>query len=743
MSFPFILNEERLEGRDFVRFEFQFLSSALELLPCTTVHFLPVTADSESAGTPERELPEVWKVGEKMVRAQLQPVVDPDRDLLFLPIWNGLTELAAVAVLSAGSKGLYRDFSAEWLMERSRLISREYRRIKHWSYDPVSGLLSGAHLHSELEVLFRLSSQPGQVESGLENEKGLHLLLIETGISASDADKTVGAISKVAAYLDSLVGGASVFHLGIGVFGLLWNVEDSNEISRFGYALLRKLKRQKISKAHVGVAPLFGAANAEGAPVERAERALSEVWRALAKARKRGVYAFCSAEELKRENHPFAPFSSEITAKLTAGVRRFHQYSLAVIEQDIVRGSIFPKRVLALIGDVGSVFDVGAGKVVVLLPELDEELAWTWASSLLTRIAALGDGSFSIGIASYPCPGFSKKEIPGNALKALYHTRFLGHGTITSFSGVSLNISGDVYYNEGDLVQAIKEYTLGLNLDPDNTNLLNSLGVIYAQLDKHKKAATLFEKALSFNPKDFMALVNLGFSLQAIGDTEGASRNFERALKIDDTYFDVLLQLGQQYCQEKRYRQAINVLEKAEKACDTETEGADRQPWERSEPWLHNGNGLGHGLVYAYLGEAFRAIGKNGDAMSYLQRAVRYNSRDARSLCLLAELYIKESQGADIALAFCDKAIEIDETKDSFWFCKGMIHHERVEFEAAREALLRALELNRKNTEALMLLATIYKKEKNLPLARTAYSRVLRLDGTHKRAANALKKLNK
>ena len=115
MSFPFVLSEEKLTKRDFVCFELQFLSSALELLPCNTVHFLPISAetDDENQSADVETIPEVWKVGEKMVRTQLQPVVDPDKDLLFLPIWNNLTDLAAVAVMSAGSKGLYGDFSAE------------------------------------------------------------------------------------------------------------------------------------------------------------------------------------------------------------------------------------------------------------------------------------------------------------------------------------------------------------------------------------------------------------------------------------------------------------------------------------------------------------------------------------------------------------------------------------------------------------------------------------------------------
>nr|MBF0222892.1 tetratricopeptide repeat protein [Desulfobulbaceae bacterium] len=743
MSFPFNMSEEKLTNSDFARFEFQFISSALELLPCNTVHFLPVLTDADDGALPENNsLPEVWKAGRKMVTSQLKPVMDPDKDLLFLPIWNGLTDLAAVAVMSAGSKGLYADFSAEWLVERSRLLSREYRRIKHWAYDSVSGLLNGAHLRSELDVLTRLYNHDSQLVLGDGRSESWHLFLIEVGLRASDADQMVQAVSGIGAYLDSLVGGASVYHLGVGVFGILWNCQDSMEIPKFGYALLRKLKRQKIAKVHIGVASLFGEALTTGTPLDNADKVLSEGWGALSTARERGVYAMCLAEDLKQGDHPFAPLPSELLAQLKKRWRSLNQFSLAVIEQDIRIGECFPLRVKSLAGEAGLLFDLDAGRVVVLLPDLFDEQAEEWIASMQAKVAALGIGSFSIGIASYPCPGFHKNHIPMNALKALVHTNFLGAGTVTMFSGVSLNISGDYYYNEGDLVKAIQEYRLGLNLDPENSNLLNSLGVIYAQLNNHKKAISVFEKATVVQPKDFMALVNLGFAFQALGDTESAIRNFEKANKINGSYFDLLLQLGQLYCQERKFQRAVKVLLQAEKTFSNSSLNVDKTPWERCEPWLHAENGLGHGLVYRYLGEAFKALGKNTEAMTYLQRAVRYNSRDANALNMLAELYIKESQGADIALSLCEQAIDIDGSCDSYWFIKGYILHTRQAMCDARLALLHCLDLNKKNLDALILLAKIYQKEKNLPQARKTCLRILRLDGTNKWAAKALKQLN-
>jgi len=283
---------------------------------------------------------------------------------------------------------------------------------------------------------------------------------------------------------------------------------------------------------------------------------------------------------------------------------------------------------------------------------------------------------------------------------------------------------------------------LGLNLNPDSVNLLNSLGVIYAQIDSHAKAIPLFEKAIALNPNDFMARYNLGFAHLSSGEQEKALSCFEQAEKIDDSYFDLLLQLGQLYCQRGQYKGAVRVLTKAEKSVSALAAARENKPWERCEPWHGDNHELGHGLVYRYLGEAYKGIGKNREAMTYLQRAARYNSRDSEALSQLGELYVAEKQGLDIALAFCLQAVEIEGGKAPHWHRLGKVLCCREEWDEALEAVQHCLSLDAKHIDALMLKASIHEKVKQTQSARVAYERVLTLDGTHARAAKALKKIN-
>lgn len=733
MVFPYVTPAETLAGQDFVRFELQFVKSLLEFFPCQSVRF--VTGEGEDWGQSHAhptELSEAVRAGVTLVRQVNKPVVGPEGQTLFLPIRaNG--DLLAVAVLTGEGGNTYGRYSEDWLLERGRFVAREFALIKRWSIDPGSGVLNSTHLREELQILLALAETQSVPPAG-------QLILIEVAMRTQDAIQFLQNISRIAAYLDSLLGvQASLHHLGAGVFALIWNGSSLEESQRLGSALLRKLKRQgtedaepvRLRKIHVAIAPLSaaGSAHSDNSPaVSAVDSLLDRAWETLSTARKRGNFAISVVDDGATGPHLLAPFAPETLARLKRLWKGEHEFSLVAVQKDIADQDEFPGRVVALAGEEVKVIGLDSRTAIIYLPGVEEEPAADWACAFSNRINQLGIGTFSMGVASYPCPGFYKVDTPANAKKALVHTQFFGAGTITSFSGVSLNISGDIYYNEGDLVSAIREYRLGLNLNPDNVNLLNSLGVIYAQVDDYAKAIPLFERAITLNHNDFMALFNLGFALLCHGNQDKALESFERAEKIDDSHFDLMLQLGQLYCQRGKYKAAVRALTKAEKAVGS-AKSEDRQ-------------GLGHGLVYRYLGEAYKGIGQNREAMTYLQRAARYNSRDSDSLSQLGELYAAERQGLDIALAFCRQAVEIEGGRASYWYRMAVVLDCRDEWSDALEAVHRCLVLDPEYLDALMLKAALHEKMHQPQLARGAYEKVLRFDGTHSRAVKALRKIN-
>ncbi|RPH40197.1 MAG: tetratricopeptide repeat protein [Desulfobulbaceae bacterium] len=250
----------------------------------------------------------------------------------------------------------------------------------------------------------------------------------------------------------------------------------------------------------------------------------------------------------------------------------------------------------------------------------------------------------SAGIACYPHADFKKSEILINCRKALLHSAFFGSGSITAFDAVSLNVSGDIYYSDGDLPSAVREYRRGLVCEPGNVNLLNSLGVSYAMMNKHSLARESFKKALAIDPENCMSLYNLGLEEVLRSNISRGLQCFEKALSahVDDdgpeVKRDLQFQLAKLYCGLQEFDKALELLTQWYEACKSSQSG-------------------GHAL--RYLGEACFGLGKKSEAMVWLQKALRFNEFDHEALSLLGLVYLEEGEGKDIALALCQKSVEL------------------------------------------------------------------------------------
>jgi tetratricopeptide (TPR) repeat protein len=357
----------------------------------------------------------------------------------------------------------------------------------------------------------------------------------------------------------------------------------------------------------------------------------------------------------------------------------------------------------------------------LFLDDLDGEAARTWLADFRGKMEVIGGSSFSMGVATFPYHDFKKSALPLNCRKALQHAAFFGPDSLAVFDAVSLNISGDVYYNEGDLVKALGEYRQGLLLEPGNVNILNSMGVANIQLNRLKAARGSFQKALELEPANFMALFNLGFICIDDDQVSEALALWERALAVDRKHPDLLQHLGMLYCRQKRYVEARESLE----LCD----GLIRKDAQQGgEPMV----------VARWLGRACEALGENGLAIAAYQRAVSGNPRDAGSLSRLGRLYAVEQQGIDIALSLCGQAVELDGGKASHWYRFGLVQGLGEDKEGAVQSLTECLRLDPRQVEAALLLGKILEQQARPGKARKIYEKVLRYLPEHVLAQAAL-----
>jgi diguanylate cyclase (GGDEF)-like protein len=307
-------------------------------------------------------------------------------------------------------------------------------------------------------------------------------------------------------------------------------------------------------------------------------------------------------------------------------------------------------------GSVGGEF--GLGSVVWFLPGLERGEAETLLREVVADAERRGL-ELAAGAGVYPYMSFTRADMLENARKALDHALLLPHPRAAAFDSVSLNISADRLYMQGDLFGAVEEFKLSLLADEANVLARNSLGICYAQLGRHEQARGQFEEALRHAPDDLMALYNLGWISQRMGDAQRAKTSFERCLELDPAHVYSMLRLG-----------AL-----AEHAGDPD--GA--------EQWYLKAASLpgGEPLTMRHLARLAVDRGDKERARECLHLALNANHNDHFAMFLLARLYLDSGEDPQIAEVLARQCSALAPEKDDYW-----------------DLLVRALEVQGKDDEA-------------------------------------------
>jgi tetratricopeptide (TPR) repeat protein len=250
----------------------------------------------------------------------------------------------------------------------------------------------------------------------------------------------------------------------------------------------------------------------------------------------------------------------------------------------------------------------------------------------------------TIGTASFPTIAYKRPEIINNARKALDHATFFGANSLVAFDDVSLNISGDKFYEEGKRQEAINEFKLALELDPNNANVLNSLGVCYGLQSQYDSAIAEFQKAIAIDPGEHMTLYNLGLVHLLIEQRDRALEYFLDADKINGNNYEVAFQTGKLYLEKGNFEKCRLYLERA----------AELEPES--------------GQVYRYLGDCYAAGHMPEAAISSYKKAIKHNPHDAAALSALGSIFNDQGENPEITLMFLRESIALSPEN-------GLFHH--------------------------------------------------------------------
>ena len=291
-------------------------------------------------------------------------------------------------------------------------------------------------------------------------------------------------------------------------------------------------------------------------------------------------------------------------------------------------------------GTLGGRYSVNC--VVYYVPDMDHEQC-ARAVHELFQDERFDELDTTVGIAGFPFLDATRSGILENVRKALDHAAMLHGDRIACFDSVSLNISADRLFAQGEIYDAIAEYKKALAVDENNFLARNSLGICYARLNKYTTARSTFQALTERWPDRHMALYNFGYVCLKDGDSEAARKAFEQVLAIAPEHVYAQIRLG---------------------LIDEEAGNPDaaRERYQRIQAMPD-----GERLACRCLARLAFRRGDRETAREYLHQAVTSAPQDAQSYHLLARIYLDQGDDPEIAESLARQSVQLRPEVPAFW----------------------------------------------------------------------------
>jgi tetratricopeptide (TPR) repeat protein len=85
----------------------------------------------------------------------------------------------------------------------------------------------------------------------------------------------------------------------------------------------------------------------------------------------------------------------------------------------------------------------------------------------------------------------------------------------------------------GNHTEAIEKFSLALQKDPEQANILGNMAESYRKLEKYNEAYATYQKAIAIKPDDPVLYTNLGVVLSKLGKTKESEEAFKKAASLN------------------------------------------------------------------------------------------------------------------------------------------------------------------------------------------------------------------
>lgn len=272
-------------------------------------------------------------------------------------------------------------------------------------------------------------------------------------------------------------------------------------------------------------------------------------------------------------------------------------------------------------------------------------------------------------------------------------------------------IKGMSYYQLGDFPNGLKNLLLAEQIQPNQEQLLLTLGLIYSSQKQYEQAILRFEKLLTLNPNDPYYLYRLGLTYKEIQQYERAIPYLEKADQKEFPYRNnVLLLLGDIYFELKDFQKSEHYYNELEKLNPNSEEVKNSKTQSKVAYFIEEGNKSFKNKKYL-------------EAENYFKQVIQLIPNRSVGYFQLGLVYL-ETKKYDHAIEQFKKAVNISKDVEPYSFlCRTYLESNR--YNEALNCLESATKLYPDNEALLNQLALYYKHTGNLKKSISILTRVL------------------
>ena len=275
----------------------------------------------------------------------------------------------------------------------------------------------------------------------------------------------------------------------------------------------------------------------------------------------------------------------------------------------------------------------------------------------------LGVGAFSVIVALMVCT-WKQTTYWRNSESLWTHTLACTSDNATAYDGF-----GNVFLQQGRLVEAIAHFQKALQIHPDFAEARLNLGNALLQKGEVDEAITHFQRALQIYPDFTEANLNLGYALLQKGKVDEAITQFQKALQLNPDSAEAHLNLGNALLQKGKVDEAIIHCQKALQINPDNAEAHNNlgnallQKGKVDEAIAHYQKALqlkpDYSEAYNNLGYALLQKGNVDEAIVYFQKALQINPNFVEAHNNLGNALFQKGK-VDEAITHFQRALQIN-----------------------------------------------------------------------------------